>query len=270
MISIFNFTDYRQFIRKRFLDMPKRGYGQAHKLAIFLDVHTTLISQVLKGLKSFTMEQASLTADFLGLTEIESEFFLLLVQMDRAGNESLRKNIRRQMGNIRKKSLDLENRLQAETKLSEEKRAIFYSNWSYSAVRQMTSIKGFDTPESIAEYLNLNKKQTSQIIEFLISSGLCIENNKKLRVGPRSTHLESSSPWASVHHMNWRQKAIQSFTTSDEAKLMYTAPMTLSRKDAAKIREIFVQVLQQIDSIVDPSQSEELHCLNIDWFKIGK
>ncbi len=270
MISIFEFSNYRVFIKKRFLEMPKKGYGQAHKLAIYLSVHTTLISQVLKGLKTFTLEQASMTCDFLGLTELESEFFLLLVQIDRAGNEPLRKILRRQIDEMKKKSSELANRLHAERKLSEEKRAIFYSDWTYSAVRQMTAIKGFQNLDPIADYLNLSKKQTKVIIDFLLNAGLCKEEKGKLLVGPSTTHLEASSPWVRVHHTNWRQKALQEMSDEESAKLHYTAPMTLSKDDALKIREMIVQFLEQVDKVIDPSPSEELRCLNIDWFKIGK
>ena len=175
MISIYEFTNYRHYIQKRFFEMPKKGYGQSHRLATHLGVHTTLVSQVLKGLKTFTLEQASLASEFLGLTESESEFFLLLVQLDRAGNEPLRKILKRQIQEMKKKSFELANRLQAEKKLSAEKRAVFYSDWSYSAVRQLSAIKGFHSLDSIADYFDFSTKQTKLILDFLIGTGLCKE-----------------------------------------------------------------------------------------------
>lgn len=270
MVSIYDFSDYRLFIKKRFLEMPKKGYGQSHKLAVYLGVHTTLISQVLKGLKTLTLEQASMACEFLGMTEMESEFFLLLVQMDRAGNEPLRKILKRQIQEMKQKSSELANRLQATKKLTEENRAVFYSDWAYSAVRQMTAIKGFQNLDAIAEHFAFSKKQTKLILDFLLSTGLCKDERGKIIVGPSSTHLESTSPWVRVHHTNWRQKALQEMRREEPAKLHYTAPMTLSKADALKIREMVVQFLEQVDKVIEPSPSEELHCLNIDWFKVGK
>jgi len=270
MISIFDFSDYRAFIKGRFAEMPKKGYGQSYKLAVYLGVHTTLVSQVLKNLKTLTLEQASMVCEFLGLTEMESEFFLLLVQMDRAGNEPLRKILKRQMQEMKKKSLELSSRLQSEKQLTEEKRAVFYSDWAYSAVRQMTAIKGYQNLDAIAEYFDFSTKQAKLILDFLLSAGLCKEEKGKIVVGPSSTHLESSSPWVRVHHTNWRQKALQEMKKEEAAKLHYTAPMTLSKSDALKIREMIVQFLEQVDKVIEPSPSEEQHCLNIDWFKVGK
>ncbi|MGZ3695696.1 MAG: hypothetical protein ACXWQO_16430, partial [Bdellovibrionota bacterium] len=133
MISIYNFDGYREYIRARFAAMPRSGYGQSLKMAEHLGVHTTLVSQVLKGGKTFTLEQGALAADFLGLTEEESDFFLLLIQEDRAANTALKKNLARQKEKLRNQARQLENRLIGENKLSEEKKAIFYSDWLYSA-----------------------------------------------------------------------------------------------------------------------------------------
>ncbi len=268
MVSIFNFDNYRKFIAKRFQEMPKQGYGQSRKLAAFLNVHTTLVSQVLKNLKDFTLEQASLTCEFLGLNEGETQLFLLLVQYERAGNESLRRNLRRQIENAKSHAKELVNRLESKKKLSEEDRATFYSDWSYSAVRQLVAIKGFAQTDAIGKYLGLSIKRVRSIVDFLLATGLCIEENGQIKVGPRSTHLESSSPWVRVHHINWRQKAIEQIHSDELAKLHYSCPMTISSSDALKIREMIVQFLQTLDQVIEPSISEELRCINIDWFKI--
>jgi uncharacterized protein (TIGR02147 family) len=269
MVSVFNSTDYRTFISKRFLEMPKRGYGQARKLSNYLGVHTTLVSQILKGLKTLTLEQASLCAEFLGLTDLETEYFLLLVQWDRAGNESLRKNLKRQMEQTKSKSIELVNRLKSDKKLKEEQKAIFYSDWVYSAVRQLTAIGEYHSVTSIAEALDLSPKRAREVVEFLLSTDLIEEEKGKLKIGAKSTHLESTSPWIKMHHMNWRQKSLEEMSKDySNDKLFYTAPMTLSKKDALKIREMIVQFLEKVDEVVEPSPSEELWCIGIDWFRV--
>lgn len=268
MVSIFQFSDYRGFLKKRFDEMPKKGYGQASKLATAIGVHTTLISQVLSGIKTFTLEQASLVAEFFGLNDLETEYFLLLVQLDRAGNESLKKNLKKQIDNLKARSSELVNRMRSDKKLSEEERAVFYSDWIYSAVRQLTAIKEFHNLDAIAAYLNLSTKRTKEIIDFLLATGLCQQEKNRLVVGPSHTHLESSSPWVRTHHMNWRQRALQELNREEKAKIHYTGPMTLSKEDALVVREMIAKFLEEIKKVVDPSPSEELRCLNIDWFKI--
>jgi uncharacterized protein (TIGR02147 family) len=268
VISVYEYQNYRTFLAKRFGEMPKRGYGQAKKLADYLGVHTTLVSQVFKELKSFTPEQACNVAEFLGLNDLETEYFVLLVQADRAGNEALRKVVQKRIETIRTNALELENRLQSKKNLTPEQQAIFYSDWTYSAVRQLTAIPGFDTAGKIAEQLGLSLKKVNGALDFLLNVGLCVETKGKIKIGPSSTHLGSSSPWVKTHHMNWRNKAIEKLNHDQKDSLHYTCPLTISKSDALKIREQIVKMLESLDKIIEPSPSEELHCLNIDWFKI--
>ncbi len=104
------------------------------------------------------------------------------------------------------------------------------------------------------------------VVDFLLGAGLLREDNGKLRVGPRTTHLESDSPWVRVHHLNWRARAAEHFQDDHESQLHYTCPMTISTDDGRKIREMIVQFLQGLDPLIEASPSEGLYCLNIDWF----
>ncbi len=268
MISIYNYESPVSFINARFRELPRRGYGQSLRLAKHLNVHTTLVSQILKGTKNFTLEHAALTAEFLELTEEETDYFFLLVQLDRAGSLVLKKTLKRQLAKMKAHAQELVHRLKSEVRLKEEERATFYSDWTYSAVRQLTALPGFDNLDKIAAYLGISRQRTKAIFDFLLSTGLCVAKEGKLGVGPKSTHLEASSPWVRVHHINWRQKAVEKIHEKNANRLHYSAPMTLSAKDAAKIRELIIKFLESVDDIVDASPSEELHCLNVDWFPV--
>jgi uncharacterized protein (TIGR02147 family) len=268
MGSIYQFTQYREYIHQRWSELPKKGYGQARKLAEHLGCHSTLISQILKGLKSFTSEQAVRVGDFFDLNEDETEYFLLLVNLDRAGTQSLRKTILKRIHQIQAHSTELVNRLKKTKNLTEDQKAVFYSDWSFSGIRQCTAILGLQEIESIGAHLGLPRQHILKVMDFLLETGLCKKVGSHFTVGPSSTHLESSSPWVKTHHNNWRLKAMVSMSKDSPSKLHYTSPMTLAAKDALVIREHIAQLLERIDKIVEPSPSEELHCLNIDWFQI--
>lgn len=270
MISLYEYTDYRAFLRARMNEMPKRGYGQANKLAHHLDVHTSLVSQVLRGHKSFTLEQAASTADFFEFTDPEIEFFLLLVQWDRAGNASLKDKIRIQLEKLKKQARELGHRLKSEKKLSEEARAIYYSDWIYAAVMQMTAIPGQNNLDAIAEACSITKKRAKEVTDFLIHEGLCRNSRDGLEIVTANLHLESTSPWVHFHHFNWRHKAMEQISARDPNALHFSAPLTLSQKDALKLRAMIVDFLVQTEKLIEPSPTEELHCLNIDWFRVGK
>jgi hypothetical protein len=56
LMSIFDFDDYRKFIQNKVQSLPKGGRGEYQKIAKSIRLHTTYLSQVLKGLKNLNQE----------------------------------------------------------------------------------------------------------------------------------------------------------------------------------------------------------------------
>lgn len=42
----------------------------------------------------------------------------------------------------------------------------------------------------------------------------------------------------------------------------------LSKADSDRIREFLIEAINRVDAILEPSPSEDLMCLNIDWFRV--
>lgn len=269
MIKAFEFDNYRKFMKKRLSEMPNRGYGQLSQLARHLNVHPTLVSQIMKGQKSLTTDQAALSAEFFGLSELETEYFVTLVQVERAGPPAAKSLALKLLRRLKEQSQQLSKRLSSEGRLSDEQRAVFYSDWTYSAVRQSVALPEIQTVEEIAAHLGLPLRKVQLVMDFLLKTGLCKSERGSLKVGPASTYVEAGSPWARVHHGNWRQRALSVMDRGAAENLHFSSPLTISRADAERVREKLVQFIEEINQIVDPSPSEELYCLNFDWFAIS-
>lgn len=270
MVRVFEFSNYREYLTKWFKDRPHKGYGQMSELSRYIGVHTTLVSQILKGHKDLTTDQAILTCEFLALNNLESEYFLLLVNLDRAGNPSSKRFYKNKIQKLKEQSQNISERVSTDFKLSEEQRAVFYSEWAYSAIRQSVALPSINTIEDISQYLDLPIEKVNSYLHFLFQTGLCKQIGKKITIGPSSTHIESSSPWVNVHHTNWRNRAINSLTSPNPSDLHYTSPVTLSVSDCDLIKEKLIQAIEEVRKIVDPSSSEKMYCLNIDWFQASK
>ncbi len=78
---IFKYDNYIKFLENYLSQLPKKGRGELNRIAQFAGVHPSLMSQVLSGSKNLSLEQAQLVAEYLGLTHLESEFFMTLVQL---------------------------------------------------------------------------------------------------------------------------------------------------------------------------------------------
>lgn len=266
-MTVFEFTEYKRYVEKRLRFMPGRGRGEFRKIADQLRMHPTMVSQVFKGDKNLTREQALELCNYFGLGELETEYFLALVDLERAGSEKLKMRIKKQIDSIKAQSLKLTNRLPSETRLTEEARAIFYSSWQYSGIRLLTSVEGYNDLDQIAEYFGISKAKAGKIIDFLVHTGLCISDDGRLKMGPKQTHIEADSPLIQRHHSNWRIKAMQRYESLTESELCYTGPMSVSNDDFSKIRELLVQLIQGTTRIATTSREEKLACLNIDWFE---
>lgn len=268
-MSIFEFKDYRVYLKSYIKNLPKKGRGELSKISKHLRANTTLISQIMSGLRDFNQEQTHSLSVYLAHTELEMDYFSLLVQVKRAGTLELKKHLEKKLDSIKTEALQLSKRISHEKKLSDQQRAIFYSSWIYSAVHLFTSIKEKGvTSEEISARFNLTKQKTVEIVQFLLSTGICSENSGRYTMGVQSTFVERGSPYLLKHHSNWRVKAIQKSEALAENELMYTGQFSLSLKDFELLRERLTEFLKEANLLVKESKSEDLACLNIDWFLI--
>ncbi len=270
-MSPFLFERYQDFLQARFELMPQKGYGQQRRLALALGMHTSHLSQVMGGLKNFTEEQAAGVAEYLGLNMRESEFFLLLVQRERAGTTALKKILERRLQELRKESQEVKSRVpNSSVELDEGQRALFYSHWHYSAIRLLSSVPGMDI-ESLADRLGVSRSRVQRVLEFLLETGLCRRDEKgSLGMGTANTHIEASSPLVTRHHGNWRLRALEVMESQNPKNLHFTSPLVCSREDFERIRRMCLDHISQVAKVVGDSPSEELYCLQMDVFGVTK
>jgi len=269
-IRVYDYDDYKKFVLDLLASQPKRGRGQFARIAEVAQTHKATISQIFRGDKHLSSEQAIRVGKFLGLRPKQTRYFVLLTDYGRAGSEDLRVLYKERIEEEREHNHELSTRLTQTRTLTGEERAIFYSSWMYSAVRVLSSIPGFQNRDQIARRLNLPREIVGRVTEFLLQSGLCIETSPgQIAPGPQSTFLESKSPLISRHHGNWRIKAMERHPALRAGEeLSYTAPLSLSTEDVKKIREILAQAIERADELVGPSECERMFCLNLDWFEI--
>lgn len=265
-VSLISCKTITDFLRAHLSRLPKGGRGELSRIARHLRVTTTLVSQIFAGQKCFTAEQAHALLPFLGLTGLEAEYFVYLVQWERAGTAELKKFWSRKMEELRQQSLQVVRRVSTDRALTEAERATFYSSPLFSAVRLYCSIEPGKSAEEISQRFGLSRTRTSKILKFLTETGLCVAAGSRYRMGAQKTHLESDSPHLPRHHANWRLKALQRSEGLARDELMYTAPVSLSQKDFRLLREEMVQFIQRFLEKVHASPAEEVACFQLDFF----
>lgn len=266
-INIFEFSDYRVFLNS-WLKVAKNNKAMnLSRLAEVAQVHPTFLSHILSGNKHLSFEQAAFISQKIGLTHLEQDYFYTIIHIDRAGTDLLRLYWTEKKAEILKEKNKLSKRFNKHKNLSQEQKAEFYSNWLYSAMWLSTAIHNKQTLIQVAERFRISPTKAEKLMQFLTEVGLCYEKNGYFLMGETHVHVDNDSPFVLKHHTNWRIKALQDMSTRSERDLFFTGPMSISKKDFDQIRESITKLIKDIVEKAKKSSSEELVCLNIDFFE---
>lgn len=268
-MSVYNFKGINAFLRHHIAHLPKNGRGEISRIAQQVDVSTSLVSQVLAGQKTLTPEQTQKLIEYLGLVGLEADYITFLNQKERAGSKVLENFWQNKIEEIRQKSLQISARVKSDKALTSEQQSIFYSSLFYSAVRLYTSVGDHGKSiDEICERFDISRVKANTVLNFLVETGLCVEKNQKFFLGSQKTHLEKNSPYMLRHLGNCRLSAIQQIESLSDEELMYSATVSLSENDFYLLREEMVEFIKKFLNRVHSSPSEEVACLNLDFFWI--
>jgi uncharacterized protein (TIGR02147 family) len=265
-MSIFNFSDYREYIQDYVQNLPKKGWGFASKMSVAIDIQPALFSQVLSGEKDLTLEMGFKFAKYISLNDIETEYLMELLQLARAGSEELKAHYTQRVAKLKHEGGKLKNHLTDGKIMALEEKVEFYSNFLYSAIRIYSSIGDGKSPEEIQKHFQVPSPFLKSILEFLESHGLCERLGNRYRLGQQRTVAEKGTPMYFKHSTNWRLQAIQKMELNRKSDLFITSPMSLSIEDQKIIHNQIIEFVKNFSERVKNSDSEETVCLNIDFF----
>ncbi len=268
MKSIFTFSSSRDFLRTYVDSLPKKGWGEIQRWAEHLSVQSPYISQVLAGNKHFNIEYAIRLAKHIGLQGLELDYFILLIESERAGSVEAKEYFQRKIQNLKKESRNISNRVTKDKTLSEEEKTIFYSSWMYSAIRMFCSIGSGKTLHQISEHFEISKETCASMLAFLVQSGFVIQKGEKYQMGAQKTHIEKTSPHVKRHWLNWHVHALTHFENVDESEMVYSAPFSISKEDFEHLQEELTAFIKKFVERVQNTEPQEIAFLNIDLLKL--
>lgn len=270
-MSIFNYSQVSDFLRNHIATKPKNGRGELTRLAHAINVSPSLMTLIVQGQRLPTEEQGILLCEYCGFTELETDYFMLVLQRERAGSKTLEKFWSRKLQEAKERSHRMIERIPETATLDELTLARFYSHPVHLAICLFTGLdlKGKNLDE-IANRFSLERKEAFEILSFLVSKGICIEENERYLPGHSRTHLPENSSFIAQHHTNWRFQAIQQSRKISRSELMFSGPVSLSREDFELLREEMAQFIQNFLKKVHQSEAEEIACFNLDFFWIKK
>lgn len=266
---IFNYLSYKEFLNEYLETLPNKGRGQAKRLADYLGVSTVIISQTLNGDRELSLENAYKTAEYFEWNDVEKKYFIKLVEFERAGHFGLKQLYKEELLRLKKESMEVKKKYKEYTELKDEDKFTFYSDRFYSSIRMASSLPHLNSSEDFAKYFQIPESKASEILEFLLKTKLCVEEDGNMKMGPRHTFVAADSPYIKNHHRNWRLYSISKIDNFDvKNELMYTAPISLSKEAFQEVRKNLLKVIEDSLKIISPSKEEMVGCINIDLLKI--
>jgi len=265
-MELWGFQNYKSYLLSAF-NAPESPRGARTRLAHHLGVQTAYVSQVLNGHPNFSLEQGLKAAEFLRLSSVEKDYFILLIEKERAGTQELQLYFDQKCEKMIQEQSRIKNRLTPDSTLDDKTREHYYSQWQYSALHVLASIPSAQTPEVMTKMLRLPFEKIQEALDFLQEVGLLSKEGTRYKIGPMRLHLPDDSPSVIKHHMNWRLEAMKSLERNEsQSHLHYSSVMTLSQKDAQKIKGMLLEMISKAEAVMLPSPEEKLVALCLDWF----
>ena len=269
--DIFSYMSANKLLRIFIKTQPQKGRGLIKNIADHLDISSPQVSQFLSGIKIITVDQAYQIGRYFSWSELEMEYWLTLVEYERASHHEAKKYFHKKLEKIRLESLKVAKVVSLTTEISDEDKATFYSSWIYSALRLYCSIgQGKDIHELHQAFPEIEPAELNEILNFLIHCHLLKKEGLHFELGMQRTFVPKNSPFLKQHLCNWRIKAIEraSFITDEE--IMFSAPMSISEAGFKKVRRELQDWVKNIsENLVSYGDAERVACLNLDLFKIS-
>lgn len=266
--TIYEYKSYKQFILDWIDKTPNMGRGQRKLIAEAIGCQNPFITHVLSGDYHFSPEQAEACARYMGLNDVDTEFFILLVLKERSGTKTLENLFGKQISQRCEQHSVLKKRLNIKETMSLEDQMVYYSSWHYAAIHMALMIPDLQNVSSLSRYFNLPLTRILSVLQFLSENHLIEQKGTLYKIKKSVLHLEKDSPIMTQHHSHWRLRAIEAIQTPRSDNLHYSGIMSLSRDDYEWVREKLAVLLEEVIERLGPSKDEKLATLCFDLFQV--
>jgi uncharacterized protein (TIGR02147 family) len=202
-IKIFDYIDYKFFLKDYYLFQKKnskkfsyRTFGKKAKVA------PSLLKDIISGRRKLSYKILEKYSNAIGLSNKEKEYFMALVDFAHAKNNESKNNAFKKMLQLRK---------QTNLIYLEEKQYDFFSNWYFSAIRELITLPDFkEDYEWIARTIqpNITPFQAKKAIETLEQLGI-IKRNQDGKLEVTQAIISSKPEMNSMLLRNFHSSMIQ-------------------------------------------------------------
>jgi uncharacterized protein (TIGR02147 family) len=237
MKDIFDYFDYRQFLRDFYEEKKKNNYFYSFRfMAEKVGIDHSLLVKVLLGKRHISSTSVKLFARLCGLSTLEEKYFETLVNFDKARSESQSKVYFEKLLSLKRHT----------SKQIEEHQYEYFKKWYYAALRSLLDIYEFNGGDfkRLGEQLNprISEREAREAVDLLEKLGFIKKTPEGIyRVS--EAHVSTGEKWRFLAIKNFQKEIIALSLHSldqdaQEIRDISTVTMSITEDGFKEIKEL--------------------------------
>lgn len=263
---IFHHQDYRSYLKATLSE--RNGTSKGYSLRAFSEkvgISNSFLSEVLNNKKALSVEIAFKIAIRLNLTELETQYLCLLVQIEQEKDSDFREELFNRLNAL--------NPTQKRHDLSIDLFKII-SDWHHFAILELSYLPSFSgEPEYIAKKLGISRVDADLALGRLLRLGLLEVNNKGSYKKAHDVVLtESKIPMQAFKrfHAQLLEKAKESLEAqTPKSRLSATDIISFDSKHLPAVDKLSRQFSAAVMKISEQSKvKDNVYALSVHFFNL--
>jgi len=278
-ISIYEKDNYRSIIKALLSEQKKHEEGlPLAVVAQSCHMQPSYLSNVLKERGHFSSDQAFMLMNFLKRSNEETEYLLLLIELERCGIPYRKKYLKEKINRLRQQHLRAEKYIESqgnqnepephETARLQSKELEYYSDPLAPLFHiYLGTQKARSDLAGIARDLGVDTNRAKETLELLERHKLIQRSKGKWIPQAEPMHLSKDSPMLRMYHIAMRSLSIDRMIRM-QSKDYYSFSATISMDESSQmaVRAEFLKFIQRAQEVVKSAPAERVLQLHFDLF----
>lgn len=267
-LMIFIYNDYRTFLKNTLNE--KAQINKGYSLRTFagkLQISNSYLSEVLNNKKMLSVELAFKIALKLDLTDLETQYFCLLVQIDQEKDPAFREAFQDRLKKLNPKNKSHDLSVDVFKTISE---------WYHLPILELTYLPGFKaTPDYVSKKLGISKSEAELALKRLIRLDLLEKDNKQIWKKAHNYLLSESKVSDSAfkhYHKQILERAIASIDSqSPKERISATDVLAIDSKYLPEIDRLSQEFSSAVMKISERSKiKDNVYALSVHFLNLTK
>jgi uncharacterized protein (TIGR02147 family) len=262
---VFETQSYRDLLKSALAEKAKDSPG--YSLRAFSEkvgFSNSFLSEVLNGKKSLSVEAALKVSIKLDMTELESQYFCLLVQLEQEKDPVFREELAKRLERLNpsRRTFDLSVDLFKTV-----------SDWYHFAILELTQLPSFRLDSGfISKQLGISKVEAELAVERLKRLEL-IEKDKNGRYRKAHDHVLTQSQISNqalkLHHHQVLEKARDGLDINPKRRVSATDMVAIDSKYLAKVERLSIEFSSAVMKLAERSSTKDsVYALSVHFFPL--